>query len=85
LSKKQANAGTPPKIFPQTMYTCSQLATAKSKRIQTLYGKELRQHSIHIAKQVRVWIALQTKNKTLPFPLNINQPMLEDQFIFSSF
>ena len=45
------------------MYTCAWLATTISKRIQTLYGKEACQHSIHIAKQVHVWIALQTKIK----------------------
>ena len=83
LSKKQATAVKPPKIFPQTMYTCSQLATAKRKRIQTLYGEDLCQPSIHIAEQLHVWMTLQTKNKT--FPLNINQPMPDDQFIFSSF
>ena len=58
--------------------------TTVSKRIQTLYGN-LCQPSIHIAEQVHVWKTLQTKNKTFPFPLNINQPMPDDQFIFSSF
>ena len=43
------------------MYTCAQLATAISRRTQTLYGKETRHHSIYIAKQVHVWVSLQTK------------------------
>jgi hypothetical protein len=30
LSKKQATAGKPQKTFPQTIYTCAQLATAKN-------------------------------------------------------
>lgn len=55
------------------MYTCSQLATALSKRILILHGKETRQLSIHTAKQVHVWIAFQTKYKT------------GDKFIFSSY
>jgi hypothetical protein len=67
--------------FPQTMCTCSQLPTAVSKRIQTLYGKERRQHSIHIAKKVQV---CQPKHNNLPSPFNTNQPMLDYRFIFSS-
>jgi hypothetical protein len=44
-----------------------------------LYGKEMHQHSIHIAKQVHVY---KPKYKTLPFLFNTNQPMPDDQFIF---
>jgi hypothetical protein len=58
------------------MYTCAQLATAKSKRIQTLYGKETHQRSIHMANQVDMWIALLTKMKLYLF--NVNQPMPDD-------
>ena len=47
FSKKQATEGkTQMKTFPQTVYTSAQLNTAISKRKQTLYGKETRQHCI---------------------------------------
>jgi uncharacterized membrane protein (UPF0182 family) len=36
FSKIQATARKTQKIFPQTMYTCSQLATAIRKRIRTI-------------------------------------------------
>jgi len=40
LSKKQATArNIQVKTFPRTVYTSAQLATAISKRIQTLYGE----------------------------------------------
>jgi len=69
-------------MFPQTMYTCSQLTTSISKRIQTLYGKEVRQdYSQAGARMDRIAI----QNITLPFPFNLNQPMPDDHFIFSSF
>lgn len=59
------------------MYTCAQMATALSKKILILYGKETRQLSIHMAKQVHVWIEFQTKYKTLPFLVNINSQCQE--------
>jgi hypothetical protein len=51
----------PVKTFPRTMNTCVQLVTAINKRIQTLYGKEVSEHSTYIAWQVHVWIACKPK------------------------
>jgi hypothetical protein len=51
----------PVKTIPWTMNTCTQLITAISKRIQTIYGKEASQHSTHISWQVHMCITCKPK------------------------
>jgi len=80
LSKTQATAGIPPSVnIPQK---CTSAHSWPPLRIQTLYGKDTCQRCIHIAWQVHVY---KLKYKTLPSLFNINQPVPDDQFIFSSF
>jgi hypothetical protein len=82
LSKKQATAGKTQKTFPQTLYVCAQLATAKNTNLVWKRGLS----SLYPYSQAGAHVdSTANQNKTLPFLFNINQPMSDDQFIFSSF
>jgi hypothetical protein len=60
LYKKKSQCRKNPKNIPTNNWP--------PLRIQTLYGKEAHHYFIYIAKQVHMWIALQTKIKlTFPF------------------